>query len=217
MKSATLLPRLVIFREKEKLFEDSRSDFLSLSPTFPVGVWSIPPPILVTPSLPTSIESHSLPSSTASALPPTLECQSLPTSKLPSPPKKSPPQLLRQSLSLVHFYLVPNDKVMSFSITDCCHVGETNHIVAPPKRRKLSVIDSSSALTVAHGALKPKSASTSSPWTPLFSPSLPPRHFYAIFTSEQSKGFPVTFTYLSSWRMDYTTTDPGYTFVAYLY
>ena len=39
------------------------------------------------------------------------------------------------------------------------------HPIAPPKRRKLSVIEEST-LCCAVGHLKPKSASTSSPWTP---------------------------------------------------
>lgn len=44
------------------------------------------------------------------------------------------------------------------------------HPIAPPKRRKLSVIEEGTVSTICCatvGHLKPKSASTSSPWTPL--------------------------------------------------
>jgi len=113
LKSATLLPRLVIFREKAL---KTSSELFSIS-SFPISVWTVPPPsVMVTP---------------------------ISTSKLPSPPKKSPPGIERSAS--------PDDML---------------HPIAPPKRRKLSVIEEST-LCCAVGHLKPKSASTSSPWTPL--------------------------------------------------
>ena len=133
MKSATLLPRLVIFREKAN-HEAMNSYSLA---SFPIGVWSVPPPALVTP---------------------------ISTSKLPSPPRKSPPHLQKSTSQI----FIDFQWILLFQNPDY-DSDDAVHPIAPPKRRKLSAFDNRSSLKVDCNHLKPKSASTSSPWTPQFS------------------------------------------------